>query len=500
VLTSAVHLMEEPAAPRVSVLKSLLNDLDNACGLSEAKAPRSFDYNDVEIWCDKNSDRALLTSWKDASSFLAKVKKIGVLPNNAEIRRSAKFEFIRPLVKYDRADFFIFYRQKPVLLVELTEHGYTGDNSLQRFARLASAGEEGIPVLYFTPFSRTRIDEVEATDEKTSKRHVSLNLFNGAERIRAIHGVPVMLLDWRTDAHGLPATVDARASPEQKLAIYGQLIGLIEHIVTKHFDEVGKPGFGKRCPKVESALSMMKSEAKKIALRESEVKVLDIPFAKISEILRNPSKTIDLLDRNYFFKGKDHKLIALLALMKSKIKRIETTSGEMLAGEELLSKGIAALPDEIKERPSVVYFCGYEKRSEPNGGIIVNVDYLYCRTGKTVKDRKRNLIVIWPRVFYDSESTKAVEIITDIKRTVSGKRDTQLAELMKEKLERIGGRSEDHRYIQATESSVGFWKENDTIGVICRSFCDLLILNDAVLLGEHWINRKPGGSLDTWMD
>ena len=69
---------------------------------------------------------------------------------------------VQPLHIDDRPDFIFCYRDRPILIVEMTEHAYTGDNGLQRFARCAVAAENRLPFIYFGPLRRVRDDELDA--------------------------------------------------------------------------------------------------------------------------------------------------------------------------------------------------------------------------------------------------------------------------------------------------------------------------------------------------
>jgi len=458
-------------------------------------APEGFDS--FEIWCDKNADKVLIDSLKHVSPFLQGVENVRVLPSTATVNRSPDLAYLRPLIKYDRADLLILRDKHPVLIVEMTEHGYTGDHCMQRFARLASAGEERIPVLYFTPFSRTRLDELEETDEKTSKRNVSLHLFQGMKRIREIHGVPIIAIDWPVNTRGLPRKASSSATAEEKTRIYGELLGLMEHIARKHSGGPDRHPSLRRCKAIREALAKMDAQAATVSARDSEIRFIGVPFQTVAEIIHRPSNMISLVGRDYFFKGKDHKLIALLCLMNSQIRTVENINGNHVMQN---ANGLRQIPQSVKRRPSVIHYCGFEKRSEPNGGIIVNTDYLFCRTGPTVLDRSQNLVLVWPRVFFHSDNHVANSLRLDLRDTVKGSQDTALAGLILEKVRREKADPADHRYIANTKSSIGFWKETDTIGRICRKFCDLIILNDAVLLGDHWkTTSRANGALDGWL-
>jgi len=467
---------------------------------SREECPRQVEAKEFEIWCDKEADRILLESLKSASNFLEDIANVNVMPSMAEISRNPKYDFLRQIVNYDRADICIFHKRKPILIVEITEHGYTGDNSLQRFARIANSGELGIPFMYFTPFSRTRIDEIEASERATSKRRVSRHLFEGFRRIYDIHAVPIMPFDWIVDKKGLPKTVKLTARAEEKIAIFGELLRSIEHFCCCHALDIEQRKNLSACPQVIERMGLVDELISKIPVRTSDVKASNVPFKTVVDLIYAPEKIAGFVGggEDYFFKGKDHKLVTLMCLQRSTIGKVQTTEGTMIDKPSKKEDLIKLLPKELSQRESVLYFCGYEKRSEPNGGIVVNLDYCLCRTGKTVKDRRYNLIVIWPRVFFDNGNTVLKSLVEDLKMTANGNA-TVLSALIKTKSESRGEELSAHKYVKFTKSSIGFWKEDDTIGRIYRSFCDILLLNDALLLGKHWLptpNRKR--SLPKW--
>jgi hypothetical protein len=108
-----------------------------------------------EIWCDKPSDRELVIALGKISSFFAKIKAIHTLPTRSveRLRANPDTQHVASLIEYDRPDLMIFYQKQPILVVEITEHGYTGDNPLQRFARAVRSAELGIPFVHFTRFA-----------------------------------------------------------------------------------------------------------------------------------------------------------------------------------------------------------------------------------------------------------------------------------------------------------------------------------------------------------
>jgi hypothetical protein len=195
---------------------------------------------------------------------------------------------------------------------------------------------------------------------------------------------------------------------------------------------------------------------------------------------------VGLLGEEYFLKGKDHKLVALRAINESAVDAIETPRG-FVATPASVEQIQPILPRELREKPWLVLYSGYEWRGQPNGGIVANTEILYCRTelGTTVRDRHQYLAVFWPRVFYDSNHVTRTALLRELRDYTGSHGDTLLGQLIKHKRE-IRGSVDRPNYIAYNTKSIGGWTEGTTVARIYRHFCDLVILNDRVLLGDHW--------------
>ena len=141
-----------------------------------------------------------------------------------------------PLLEYDRPDIIIVKDGQPILVIEITEHGYTGDNPLQRFARVIRAAELKVPLVHFTPFARTRFDEMLYRDDLTSARRVSSRLFEGFVKLTNIFQVPIVAMDWPITPRGIPIKPDLH-DPTQVGQIFGELIGYAEHLCEHDGDQ-----------------------------------------------------------------------------------------------------------------------------------------------------------------------------------------------------------------------------------------------------------------------
>jgi hypothetical protein len=409
------------------------------------------------------------------------VKAVAILPSEAVIRGPA--EHVAPLVQYDRPDIMIFCRRRPALVVEITEHGYTGDNPLQRFARVVRSVELGAPFIHFTPFSRTRLDELLRSDRPTSRRNVSARLFQGFARLTEIYDVPVVGVDWPVGEQGTPLKASFSSGAELR-GVFGELVSMIDHLCLHHADEIVNLQPILYCSVIRPYLDKTAALALAGNISTSEIRIANISFDRLREVINCPGETIKLLGEPYFFKGKEHKLVAYRALQESAVGYLELPAGRVAYDSARLNE----LPAPFAEKPWVMLFSGYEWRSEPNGGITVNTDIISCRskTGKTVKDRDQLLVVHWPRVFVDSASPVRARLLEELKDVASDIGASKMAALIRQARAQKGLPDSHINYIAYNTRSLGAWTERSAIARIYRQFCDLVILNDAVLLGNHW--------------
>jgi hypothetical protein len=439
-----------------------------------------------EVWCDKPSDKALVEAFGRISQFWQNISRVRTIPNTPpqNLRANSLFDQIAPLLEYDRPDIILLREGQPILVIEITEHGYTGDNPLQRFARVVRAAEMGIPLVHFTPFARTRFDEMLNTDSKTSARHVSWRLFQGFVKLTKIYGVPIVAMDWPVSPRGLPIKPQNDGERRQ---VFGELIGYAEHLCEHDGEHVLGHQSVLDCEVISRAVAATARMAQQTNVLESEIRIPDVSYDRVCTIISNPRSMVDLIGYEYFMKGKDHKLVALRALNESIIESVETATRVVTGGFQPTYIQ-QLLPQEFSQKPWLILYSGYEWRSQPNAGIVTNTDILYCRSplGRTMKDRDQFLAVVWPRVFFNGRHPSRAALLRELDDFVSCRRDTPLKQLVIEKHERQGVPLNHPNYIQYTSKSIGTWAEGKSAARIYRSFCDLVILNDRVLLGNHW--------------
>jgi hypothetical protein len=446
-----------------------------------------IDSENFEIWCDKPSDREMVIALGAISAFFAKIKAVHTLPTRSveKLRTNPETQHVAPLIEYDRPDLMIFYQKQPVLVVEITEHGYTGDNPLQRFARAVRSAELGVPFIHFTPFARTRLDELLYSDVLTSARRVSSRLFEGFLKLTRIYHVPVIGVNWPVNERGTPLKADLN-NLNQLEQVFGELIKLIERICLEHGEDVISKTDFRDDPEIQIHIQINQQLATASNVLESQIR-LSVDYGEVTNLIHHPPHFFHLIGEDYFRKGKDHKLIAYHAIQRSRIEWLQSKHGEMIALPAQPKAIQAVLPTEFARKPWVILYSGYEWRGEPNGGIAANTEILLCRAegGRTIRDKDCFLAVLWPRVFWNPESTRRALLLSDLKATVADDTTADLYQLIANK-RAAQGQPMTGSYLFASSKSIGAWREGSTITRVYRAFCDLVILNDAVLLGSHW--------------
>lgn len=308
------------------------------------------------IYCDSLSDELLAKNWLTGGIFSG--AQILRLP---QLRQCAGI--LRDILEWERLDWIVEVQGQVRCAVELSRHGYTGDNSFQRFARLYRCAELGVPVIYFTSFSRTRLNEIE--DGRLSPRNVAPELFQTLETMSMKFNVPCLAIDWPTGTDGTPLPLTSQdASPALQ-----QMVNLV-----RYFSENSNVGANADLPRQFWAITQ--------AMRDQA----SLPFTggvtrttiKLPIDMPSNEWVLATMPPRYFETGKADKCLASLAL--SSICR-RPLIGPNSAGPWWGGKGLAQL-----------LFLGYQWRPDPACGLIALSSVL-------AKAANAPLIVVWPRVF-----------------------------------------------------------------------------------------------------
>lgn len=403
---------------------------------SDQRTANCDDVARVTIYCDGDSDEIA------AESFLL----AGPL-GGAEVRRlptlRAAPEHLRSLLNWERIDWAVTVDDEIRCTVELSRHGYTGDNGFQRFARLYRSASLGIPTIYFTPFSRTRLNELDAG--QSNARNVAPELFKTLADLQQEFGVACLAVNWPVNpTNGQPAPLqDPTARPAaERLA---ELVAaLIAHAPSESVGTVA-------CEFPELAQAMAAHAS--ISFRGTDTRnAVRLPIE-----IGAPGWVYDFLPESYFRLGKAEKALASLAL--------DSCADRPPRGE------VPQSPWWRSEGSAWVLYLGYQWRPDPSCGLI-------ALTAAQARARALPLIVVWPRVFVEASGRRA-EMLAALERfKISA--DGPLANEMRRhgRAAQIAAFSER---VSTDPDQFGVFNPRSKIGRILEETADAVVLGDAVL-------------------
>lgn len=447
-----------------------------------------IDPSKITVFCDESSDRILFHKLQENSILLG-----GIPPENIEILPSGRNlfdldEVVSELANHDRPDYIILYDKVPVAVIELTEHGYTGDNPLQRFTRFATTAEHKIPFIYFTPFSRVRDDELDLQGSIASKRSVNTNVWAGMIKLAEIYSVPQIAINWPLAPNGKPQKISQNAEPHEVISVFGELVTTLDYLLPLSETIALKKSIMED-KFIESAVNKVRKLAATPNIRPSVVRS-EWTKPKFEKFLDEPRSILDYITKeHYFYKDKPERLLALNCINNAHFEYLNddpiTDSG---AKEDLTS----ILGRSNFENP-FIYYTGYKWRSDPHCGVLVNLDYVYCRTldQPDISNRKSALVLFWPRVFKSRESAAYKKSVQDLTDLIEHK-----GALYTEFLARYGSEEDAHAKIRqmcfsrdgrplSISDMIGVWSNGTKQSRIFRQYCDLIILSDGIITGNH---------------
>jgi len=448
----------------------------------------AIDPTKITVFCDESSDRTLFNRLQDNSELLGQIPKanIDILPSGKDLFDLD--QVVSELADHDRPDYIILYDKVPVVVVELTEHGYTGDNPLQRFTRFATTAEHKIPFVYFTPFSRVRDDELDIEGSIASKRFVNTNVWAGMIKLAEIYSVPQIAINWPLAPNGKPQKLSQQADSSEVMAIFGELISTLEYLLP-----LAQTIAAKQTIMEDQFIVSTANKVRKLAetpnIKPSVVRS-EWTKAKFLSFLEDPASILEYITtEKYFYKDKPERLLALACIKNAKL--------ENLNDDEISEYGIVKDLAHILERDNFenpfIYYSGYKWRSDPHCGVLVNLDYVYCRTldQSKVDNRKSALILLWPRIFRSRESEAYKKTAQELKDLVDHK-----GAMYEEFIKRYGSEKEAHAKIRqlcfsrdgrqfAVSELIGIWSNGTKQSRIFRQYCDLIVLSDGIITGNH---------------
>lgn len=324
----------------------------------------------TESFADYIIDHTLLTREKDN---LIKSKLYESDANNPK-----KFytipDHIRKILYLDAVDLIVEKDNEPVFAIEVTTEAGTGHNVFQRFARIAAAVENGVPVIYIYP------EAVIVKRKDSSSRWDCINplIFKALESIMWIYKIPALLYYFPSDYR------ETKSDPE-----HSHLIAQKGLRFDKNIDYAG-------CP--DSEAPNMKHLFKVIdeVLQTTRSSVLEGRKGLLGKLPIR--EQIDFMRNEFSRKAPDDKADSMAPLTATQMIPTEVLL-DYLSQYEGKSYHIGELLRGRDE--TLLYQVNAAFRGDPYAGALSAIDYLRCREGKTFEDRRRNLVLIFGRVNLD---------------------------------------------------------------------------------------------------
>jgi hypothetical protein len=444
--------------------------------ISNDSEPRDF-----VVLCDGESDRLLFIKMKACHPLLQQIPDANVKTYDQArniIQATSLENAIERLHQDDRPDFIFCHRETPVLVAELTQHAYTGDNGLQRFARFAAAAENGVPFIYFGPYRRVRDDELDG-DRNASRRSLTSDVFEGMKRLSEVHKIPQIVLEWKTNESGLPATLPARSTQADILDIYGDLLNTIALFLFV------APLCSKANPSSFAAVKSLQDKTTQLASL-TNTRFSDVKFPLDAGELRNVLLSLKAIiprmqQASYFTKGKPDKTLAEYAIAISRCQYVQWPDGRIQAVDQAqlktLVERILALP-KFNDH-AICFYTGYKWRSDPHCGVLVNIDYRLCRADgeRFPENRSTGLVVVYPRISLSRKSETGSQL--------GRLREHQPANFTKLFTDRYGSVADEKIAMCLNSANLfGIWKNSTKQARLFRRYADIVILNDGIVLGE----------------
>ena len=301
---------------------------------------------EFEIWCDN------LTEGKWLKGLVPGLMNVPLHKIKHQLTRNPSY--IQSLLKYDRPDNIIVYRNKPILMVEKTEDTPSGHRAGQRFARFVNASEEDVPSVYFVP--KTKWKEGDGGPRNFDVRTVKALL-----RMMDIHQVPSLTIFWPVD-QSYEVIKEDRA--------FAELRSYVNRII-----EFALNGGAKSRMRLQRETENIK--------RQMEEYVRTQPI--------HASKRFNVISTRWFIqylKGKKFDYFPNLNFLGKKRNTLLYIAG-------------------TKAKPI---------RSDPYAGYLLVLDYYHARKGISTSDPIMNIAIEWPYASYAIWAKKGDERIMKGKR------------------------------------------------------------------------------------
>tara|TARA_B100001175_G_scaffold83188_1_gene69760 strand:- start:148 stop:1341 length:1194 start_codon:yes stop_codon:yes gene_type:complete len=275
-------------------------------------------------------------------------------------------EKLKNILRLDKPDIIISKikdgLEKPLVSIELSACKLQSQHIEQRMARIVAAAENGVPAMYICG------KELIGTNGKLvpfDPKHYDLMY-----KIGDINEVPTFFYHWPTRGKQYIHEIGIQGSPPINDPEIQKAISMIKILINEE-NNLSRTFSYFNNDKIEKEFSNLK--------------------------LRASGKKYDLYKMAYKKDGNPIKSSTLLEINTSEL--LSFLSNYMDRDNNWIKKSIESFPKRILGREKTIIFKPnttksrmFIKAGDPYVGMIASFDYAFCRTGKTVDQRSKNLI------------------------------------------------------------------------------------------------------------
>lgn len=413
------------------------------------------------IWYSKESLADFIVENTDLRTHV--IEKHRLLESDARLNDfHAMPDHIKQILELDCPDLIIerAYQthSEPILSIEISQEAGTGHNVFQRFARIVSALEHGIPSFYIYPKAK-----IVTRDGSTGWDPINPLIFYALEELMDTFEIPGLFYYFPSDYDN---------SPDYTKSSYKNSQGLIYSTDIRFLD----------CPDATDDEMIAMFNAINVLIENVEISGSRVACKKI---LKNKTfkQRRKLMQKRYYSLSDGEDILqqspntsTVIVPTQYLINYLRTAKYEDPKYESLL----------LKRENTVIYMPGAKDlRADPYAGCLTAIDYMQCRSGDglTFEDRESNLVLAFGKITvnHDTESISVcgqisvedfcAKVITSERRNLLTK---TYSELKKGQIPRY--------YMQVRHGST--YSKNKAIRIYAH-FADAILFKDGALWREN---------------
>lgn len=375
-------------------------------------------------------------------------------------------DHIKQILKLDCPDLIIERKlstySEPILSIEVTTEAGTGHNVFQRFGRIVSAVEHGIPSFYIYPKAKI-ITRKKTGTIKWDK--INPLIFHALEVLMRTYNIPALF-------YFFPSDYDAEKDPLKSNYLKDQGLKCSTNIA-KYAG----------CPDETDAEMQNMFLAINTLISKVECST---PREACQQILIDPvySDRRTLMLQTFFDLSKRK---------KDKTKQSPNTSTITIPTEYLINylKSHNYVESQyeslLKQREeTVIYTLGAKDfRADPYTGCLTAIDFMQCRAGSryTFEERNKNLVVAFGKVIID-DGNKIIDIkgSMSVERFCKDVRSSEKRNLLKSKYSELKEGQVPRYYMQVRYGSM--FSKNKAVRMFSY-YADAILFKDGALWREN---------------